>query len=73
VACRIQALTSARAAPSRTSIASARFAQGELQGVDQDRLAGTGLAGEHGEAGVELDFEVGDDDDVEQRQPAQHG
>jgi hypothetical protein len=45
------ALTSARVAPSRTTPASAAAAQRQLQRVDQDGLAGAGLAGQHGEAG----------------------
>ena len=35
----------------------AAAAERELQRVDEDRLAGAGLAGEHREAAVELDLE----------------
>src|SRR6202007_2713604 len=47
-------------------------AERELPRVDQDGLAGARLAGEHGEAGAELEFERIDDDEVFQRQAAQH-
>ena len=33
----------------------AAAAEQELERIDQDRLAGAGLAGEHGEAGAELE------------------
>ena len=44
----------------------------EQQSVDQDRLAGTGLAGEDSEAGCELEFEPVDDHKVSDRQRNQH-
>ena len=39
----------------------AALAQRECQRVNQDRLAGAGLAGEHREAALELEFEALDD------------
>ena len=51
----------------------AAAAQRELQRVDEDGLAGAGLAGEHGEARPELEFERVDDDEVPQAQGKQHG
>ena len=48
-------------------------AQGQLQRVDQDGLASAGLAGEHCEAGTQLDLELGDDHHVAQGQSLQHG
>jgi hypothetical protein len=50
----------------------ATAAERELQGVDEDRLAGAGLSGQHGEKPVELDLELGDDHEIAERQPAQH-
>jgi hypothetical protein len=46
-------------------------AQRQLQRIDQDRLAGAGLAGEDREAG-ELEFDRVDDDEVADGQCAQH-
>ena len=51
----------------------AAAAERELQRVDQDRLAGAGLAGQHREAGAELDLERVDDDEVAEREAVQHG
>ncbi len=48
-------------------------AEGQLQRVDEDGLAGARLAGEHYEPGAELEFERIDDDEVFQRQATQHG
>jgi hypothetical protein len=50
----------------------AAAAQRELQRIDQDGLAGTGLTREHRETGVELDLQRRDDDEVAQGQTAQH-
>src|SRR5207245_533037 len=50
----------------------AAAAERELQRIDEDRLARAGLAGEHGEAPIEIDLELGHDHDVAQRQPPQH-
>jgi hypothetical protein len=47
-------------------------AERELQRVDQDGLAGARLAGQRGEAGLQLQLECRHDDDVAQRQAAQH-
>ena len=48
-------------------------AEQQRQRVEQDRLAGAGLAGEHGEAAIELEVERFDDDEIPDRQQAQHG
>mmetsp|Transcript_4846 Transcript_4846/g.17211 ORF Transcript_4846/g.17211 Transcript_4846/m.17211 type:complete len:524 (+) Transcript_4846:2418-3989(+) len=48
-------------------------AQGQLQRVDQDGLAGAGLAGQHGKAGIELEFERRHDDKVFEAEMPQHG
>ncbi len=42
------------------------------EGVEQDRLARAGLAGEHRQAGREIDVEPVDQDDVAYREPGQH-
>ena len=47
-------------------------AERELQCIDQDRLAGAGLAGERREAALEVDLECGDDHEIAQGQSAQH-
>jgi hypothetical protein len=47
-------------------------AERQLQRIDQDRLACAGLAGQHREAGLEIDFEAADDHEVPQHQPPQH-
>ena len=46
--------------------------KGEAEGVEQDRLAGAGLAGQHGEAGTDLQVQPVDEDDVADRQVQQH-
>ena len=48
-------------------------AQQECQRIEQDRLAGARFAGEHGEAAIELEVEGLDDDEIPDRQEAQHG
>jgi hypothetical protein len=48
-------------------------AQHQAERVDQDRLAGAGFAGEHREAGRELEVERIDDGEVADPQRAQHG
>ncbi|MNT47886.1 hypothetical protein D3C72_1846360 [compost metagenome] len=48
------------------------LAQHQGQGVDQDRLAGAGLAGEDGEARGEIQVERIDDDEIADGQAAQH-
>ena len=45
----------------------------ELQRIDQDGLAGAGLAGEHGEAALELDLDGVDDGEVADLQVGEHG
>jgi hypothetical protein len=47
-------------------------AEQEAERVEQDRLAGARLAGEHREAALELEVERLDDDEVADRQQAQH-
>ena len=44
----------------------------ELQRIDEDGLARTRLAGEHGEAGAELELQLLDDDHVAQGEAPQH-
>jgi len=48
-------------------------AQRQLQGVDEDRLAGPGLAGEHGKASLQIQFQFAHDHKIAQRHalPAQ--
>ncbi len=41
-------------------------AQGQLQGVDEDRLAGAGFAGQDAEAARQVEIELADDDEVAQ-------
>ena len=48
------------------------FAERQEQGVDQDRLAGAGLPGQHREAGREVEFERLDDDEVADCERQQH-
>ena len=48
-------------------------AEGEREGVEQDRLAGAGFAGQHGKAGGKIDVEPIDQDDVADREPCEHG
>ena len=47
-------------------------AQRQREGVEQDRLAGAGLAGEHGKACGEIDVEPVDQDDVADGKPGEH-
>ena len=48
------------------------IAEQQRQRVEQDRLARAGLAGQHGEAALELDVERIDDDEIADRECAQH-
>ena len=48
-------------------------AERQREGVEQDRLAGTGLAREHGKPLGEIDVEPIDQDDVADRKPGEHG
>ena len=48
-------------------------AQSQGEGVEQDRLAGAGLAGEHGKPRGEIDVEPVDQDDVADRKSGKHG
>ncbi len=56
----------AGAAPHQRGVASA--ADGEREGIEQDRLAGAGLAGKHGQALAEFEIEPVDQDNVADRQ-----
>ena len=47
-------------------------AEHQPEGVDQHRLAGPGLAGQHGEAGAELEFHPFDQGEVADLQEGQH-
>ena len=66
------AASSARSAPGRSCRSSKRSPSSSAERVEQDRLAGAGLAGQHREAGIELDVERFDDDEIADRQRAQH-
>ena len=46
-------------------------AEGELQRIDQDRLAGAGFAGQHGKAGFELQVQGPHDHEIAQGHAAQ--
>ena len=48
-------------------------AQRQRKGVEQDRLAGAGLAGEHGKPVGEIDVEPVDQDDVADGKSGEHG
>ena len=48
-------------------------AQRQREGIEQDRLAGAGLAGQHGKPGREIEVEPVDQNDVADREPGQHG
>ena len=48
-------------------------AERQAEGVEQDRLAGAGLAGQHAKAARELQVEPLDQDDVADREADQHG
>ena len=47
-------------------------AQRQREGIEQDRLAGAGLAGQHRQAAREIDIEPIDQDDVADREPGEH-
>ncbi len=47
-------------------------AERQRKGIEQDGLAGAGLAGEHRQPGREVDVEPIDQDDVANREPGQH-
>jgi len=59
-------LALARALPHQGGIASS--ADGKGEGVEQDRLAGAGLPGEHRQAFAEFEIELVDQNDVADRQ-----
>ena len=53
-----------------------RFAAGaerQRKGVEQDRFAGAGLAGQRGKAGAEIDVQAVDQNDVADGEASQHG
>ena len=47
-------------------------AQRKRKGIEQDRLSGTGLAGQHGEAEREVDVQAVDQHNVADGEPGQH-
>ena len=47
-------------------------AEREREGIEQDRLAGAGLAGQHGKALGEIEIELVDQDDVADGQTDEH-
>ena len=59
-----------RAVPDHAGVGA--LAQRQLQCIDQDRFAGTGLAGQHGETRPEIQFKRFDDDEVADGQGEQH-
>ncbi len=63
---------SARSAAVADHFGSGPAAGQQLQGVDQDRLAGPGLPGEHREPGVQLELHRIDDREVADLQVSQH-
>ena len=67
------AVTCPCSAPWRTSADVAARAERQREGVEQDRLAGAGLAGQHGKPVGEIDVEPIDQDDVADRKPGEHG
>src|SRR4029434_10259785 len=48
-------------------------AQGQSKGIEQDRLARTGLAGKHGKLVRKVDVEPVDQNDVADRKSGEHG
>jgi len=50
----------------------AAAAEGQRQGIEENRLAGTGLAGEHRHSGTKIDSETLDQNDVADRQGDEH-
>ena len=48
-------------------------AERQRKGVEQDRFAGAGLAGQRGKAGAEIDIEPVDQNDVANGEAGQHG
>ena len=48
-------------------------AQQKSDRLDENRLSGTGLAGQHVEAGLELDLRLVDDSQMSDAQEAEHG
>ena len=59
-----------RALAHKARIATA--AERERERIEQDRLAGPGLTGQHGEARRIVDVEPFDQDDVANREPGEH-
>ena len=53
--------------------ADAARAKGQAQRIEQDRFAGTGFAGEHGQPLLERDIELLDQDDVTNGKGSEHG
>ena len=67
------AVTSPCSAPVADQGAVAAAAEGERKRIEQDRLAGAGLAGEHRQAVLKIDVEAVDEDDVTDREGDKHG
>src|SRR5204862_6628964 len=63
-------LATRRALAHHAGVAAA--AERELQRIDEDRLAGTGFAGEHREAVGPLDLERTDDDEIAKGESSEH-
>ena len=54
-------------------VAAGPAAGDQQQGIDDDGFAGAGLAGQRGEAGLELEFRLIDENQIAQLQVSQHG
>ncbi len=50
----------------------AACAERQRKGIEQDRFAGAGLAGQRGKAGAEIDIQPVDQDDVADRKASEH-
>ena len=68
----ISAETDAASCPPRTSAGVGPRAERQAERVEQDRLAGAGLAGEHAEARLELELEPLDQHDIVDGELPQH-
>ena len=62
----------ARVLAGADEVARRAAAEQQADGLDQDRLAGAGLAGQDVEAGVELDLDRVDDREVRDAEEAEH-
>ena len=66
------ATISARSQPARIMPGVGLVPQGQAQGVDEDGLAGPGLAGQGGQPGLEVQFQGADDGQVADEDVGQH-